>query len=127
MLASLIAAEVAYSIAGTPDQTERPHALPAEVVKAWEGVGAEVGWYATNASGRPQFYRDDGGGTEKVAAFRFAKWKAGAMIGLAQPQQAFVLDFTGTHMTDAGLKELIALENLESLDLSGTDCATILL
>jgi hypothetical protein len=100
---------------------ERPEPLSAEVRAAWERAGAVVGWMGREEAGLN--FRA-GAGEGKVGelpafSFEWGHWHAGVIPRLPAPRQRFGLDLGGARVTDAGLKELAALEQLRLLDLRG--------
>src|SRR5438132_7315058 len=90
-------------------------ALPAEIVTAWKKAGAEVGWMR---EGTFAFVPEKEGVDGDLPAFRFSLLKKGLLAKLPAPAAAFGLDLRETPTTDAELKELAGLENLQTLSLS---------
>ena len=98
---------------------ERSGPLPAAVRAAWERAGAVVGWMDREETGLN--FRAGEGKVGELPAFSFewGQWQAGVIARLPAPRQGFGLDLGGARVTDAGLKELAALEQLRLLDLRG--------
>ena len=120
--------------------------LPVVLVSVWKKAGASVGWIRVGGFG--QFGLSDvgisgsnfGKGSRglnfdvkgEMPAFSFSgsysshrrgstnKWELGFVADLPQPQTPFGLDLTGTTVTEAGLKELAGLKNLQALRLADT-------
>ncbi len=91
--------------------------LAAEVVAAWEKVGARSGWLA-----EPSHFRfGEKGKPGEVPAFWFKLWEPGVIGRLPQPARGFALCFQHTSLTDTGLKELAGLRSLRSLNLWCTE------
>ena len=55
-----------------------------------------------------------------MPAFSWSNWQAGVVGKLPAPEQGFGLDLSFTQVTDAGLKELAGLKQLQVLDLAHT-------
>jgi hypothetical protein len=100
-------------------QNPLPPHLPPDIVAAWIGAGAEVGWMR-RWSNPCAFFPETEGKAGDLPAFRFARWPAGRIAKLPAPASAFGLCVRGTEITDAGLKELAGLPQLEALDLTDT-------
>ena len=100
---------------------ELPQPLPAEIVKAWQEAGANVGWVRVNEYGFFEFVFEDAGKPGDVPTFHFAEWKAGVLGRLPPPAAGFGLSISGTKVTDAGLKELAGLTSLQTLVLNDTE------
>jgi internalin A len=95
--------------------------LPADVVAAWTGAGATGGWVVTNpADGWLLFHTGVVAEPGALPAFKFPKWRAGALDKLPQPAQPFGLDLNLTKVQDADLQELAGLKNLRWLNLCVT-------
>ena len=120
------------SIAQPGDQANKPtqvQELPAELVAAWKKAGAKVGWMTND-----MFFGEGAVGQKgDVPAFYFQVWTPGVVVNLPQPQTAFGLDLGGqlklsdkfagrnVTVTDAAVKELVGLKNLQSLNLGLTN------
>ncbi|HMF16003.1 MAG TPA: hypothetical protein VKE98_02300, partial [Gemmataceae bacterium] len=95
--------------------------LPASVRLAWEKAGAISGWMSQGRFGEWSFR--DGAGEGKAGelpVFGWSKWEAGLIPQLPAPKQSFGLHLMGSEVTDAGLKELAPLKQLELLGLAHT-------
>ena len=93
--------------------------LPREIVKAWRGIGANVGWMKMDlGDNAPQFQVE--GEIKAMKVFQFTEWKEGVLAKMPDPGAAFGLGLDETKMTDAGLKELAGLKSLQALYLAGT-------
>jgi Leucine-rich repeat (LRR) protein len=99
-----------------------PHAkpLPEAIVAAWKKAGAEVCWIRVGKFGSMRSLPEKEGVAYDLPALRFSAWKAGVLATLPAPEEAFALFLNGTHVTDAGLKELAGLKGLKTLSLRGT-------
>ena len=109
---------VVLYLAGDPAAAAPPKPLPEEVRTAWEKAGAQSGWLGVTGFRRLIFRP----GTEKaqegdVPTFKFYKWHPGELAKLPPPEAAFGLDLSNTKVTDAGLKELADLKQLQVLFL----------
>ena len=107
------------AIGRADEKQDGPKPLPPEIVKAWTDAGARVGWMPADDR-FPEFHEGEGEEGE-APAFRFTRWTAGIVAKLPSPQAAFGLDLSFTQVTDAGLKELAVLKNMQSLNLLGTN------
>lgn len=104
-------------LAVAPVTSQEPMAVPAKIVTAWKKAGAQVGWYGLNNLG----FRPGGKGKkEELPAFLFTKWKDGLLRDLPAPEQPFGLGLQGTSISDAGVKEIVGLKQLQSLNLGNT-------
>ncbi len=101
-------------------KTDPPKPLPENIVKAWKAARAEVGWLRPSPSDFPEFIREKEGKSGDLPAFSFRDWEEGRLAKLPVPAQAFGLSFTGTQVTDEGLKGLAGLKSLQVLYLAGT-------
>ena len=111
ILAVLASSGLSVFAAGGGDQKDPPKPLPPEIVKAWRDAGAVVGWMKVENDGFVRFVQEkvEAGA---ISAFRFFRWKEGALAKLPDPGTAFGLDLQDTQVTDAGLKELAGLKSL---------------
>ncbi len=101
------------------DKKEASEPLPREIVKAWRGIGANVGWMKMDlGDNRPTFQVE--GEIRGMTVFQFTKWKEGVLAKMPDPGAPFGLCLNGTKMTDAGLKEVAGLKSLQTLDVRGT-------
>jgi hypothetical protein len=91
--------------------------LPAKVVRAWQQAGAEAGWLRVEEHGGWWFFHplDESPRAGDMPGFRIRFWRAGFLSGLPAPQQPFGLDLGGAPVTDAELKELAGLKNLQKV------------
>jgi hypothetical protein len=114
--------------APTPDKDPAPlpadigqAPLPADLVAAWEKAGAVPGLISVNSWGFAFFHtgeiRTEAGKARDLPAF---SWKAVVLDKLPMPARPFGLYLEGKHVTDAGLKELAGLEQLQTLILVRT-------
>jgi hypothetical protein len=95
------------------DKLQTPKALPPEIVKAWTGVGAQLGWvqqqplmpYVTMYAAKPA------AGT--IPEFLFPRLQEGDVAKLPDPGTPFQLSIFGA--TNANLKEISSMKNLQSL------------
>ncbi len=92
-----------------------------EVIAAWEKAGAEFGWISVNQWGHLDWRS---GKAKPVAgappAFLFKVFPTGRLTALPPPEVPFGLRLNGHQVTDAGLKELAGLTQLQSLDFRET-------
>ncbi len=98
-------------------------ALPLDIIEAWQKAWADVGWMGVFENGWLSFFRDEKearayrGGENLLAtalrSFRFVHWTPGVIGNLPAPKAAFGLCLQRTQVTDAGLKELAGLKNLQ--------------
>jgi hypothetical protein len=101
------------------DKNEALKPLPRETLKAWRGIGANVGWMKMDlGDNRPTFQVE--GQTKGIIVFQFNEWKEGVLAKMPDPGAPFGLDLNLTNMTDEGLKELAGLKSLQALYLAGT-------
>jgi hypothetical protein len=98
---------------------EAPEQLPREIVKAWRGIGANVGWMKMDLGDNGPTFQVEGE-IRAMTVFQFSEWKEGVLAKMPDPGVAFGLDVNATKMTDAGLKELAGLKSLQALYLAGT-------
>jgi hypothetical protein len=97
------------------DKQQTPKPLWPEIVKAWTGVGAQVGWvqqqpltpYVTMYVAKPA------AGT--IPEFLFPRLQEGVGAKLPDPGTPFQLSVIGA--TNASLKEISSMKNLQSLIL----------
>src|SRR5262245_8147215 len=97
-------------------KTDKPKPLPEMIVTAWKAAGAEVGWLRLNKFDNLDFVAEKEGKPGDLPAFRFVNWQGGRLAKLPAPALAFGLDLHNSFVTDAGLKELARLKNLQTLD-----------
>ena len=98
------------------DKKEAPKPLPPEIVKAWRGIGANVGWMKMDlGDNAPKFQVE--GKIRAMTVFQFTEWKEGVLAKMPDPGAPFGLCLNLTKVTDAGLKELAGLKNLQALYL----------
>ena len=101
------------------DKKEAPKPLPREIVKAWRGIGANVGWMKMDLGDNgPEFQVE--GEIRAMTVFQFTEWKEGVLAKMPDPGAPFGLCLNLTKVTDAGLKELAGLKSLQALYLAGT-------
>ena len=106
----------AFAAEGT-DKKDEPKPLRPEIVKAWRDAGAEVGWMKRDEFGWGQFRESKIVETGAIPAFGFLMEEAKA-VKLPDPGLAFGLDLCGSPVSDTGLKELVGLSSLQSLNLT---------
>src|SRR5205823_2646582 len=106
-----------------PGQKAPPRPLPEDIVAAWKKAGAQVGWMriekrsvTLTSSGA----KEGKAGDVPVFYFGFFSWKDGLLAGLPGPERPFGLSLAGTTISDAGLKELAGLKQLQMLSLDRT-------
>jgi hypothetical protein len=105
------------------DEPKKPEPLPAEVVKAWEDAGAEVGWMMMDPKSGIVLFAErvaERDVVQAVPAFAFRNWKAGMVAKLPAPEKPFGLELSTDDVTDASIKELAVLKQLTSLELGST-------
>jgi internalin A len=113
-----------------PAKTEPAKPLPEEIVKAWKGAGAEVGWLPIRtgswaahqlawSQGTLEFVPEKQGQAGDLPAFSFqaGRWVDGRVGKLPAPVQAFGLNLFQSNVTDSGLKELAGLKSMQALNL----------
>ncbi len=101
------------------NEKEGSKPLPPEIVKAWRGIGANVGWMKMHlGDNRPKFEVE--GKARATTVFQFSEWKEGVLAKMPDPGAPFGLCLNSTKMTDAGLKQLAGLKSLQALYLAGT-------
>ncbi len=103
-----------------PAKTDVPQPLPQNIVTIWNAAGAEACWLRAGLAGSLSYVPENEGKPGDLPAFRFAVWHEGRLAKLPGPVPVFGLDLYRTQVTDAGLKELAALESLQVLDLGYT-------
>src|SRR5262245_45679699 len=101
-------------------QQSQPERLPQEVVDAWVKAGAKSGWIGLNEFYYPSFRMGEVGKSGEVPGFRFEEWKPMQLNQLPVPKQPFGLFLIFAPLTDSGLKELAAMKELHTLDLTQT-------
>jgi hypothetical protein len=107
-----------------PEHQEAPGPPAPEVVKAWRGAGAVVGWMKdvpprTGTYGFWEPWRDQSE-AGAVPAFRFPERDAGGVLAkLPDPGTAFGLDFHCGFYAGVTLKELAQRKGLRSLSIGG--------
>jgi Leucine-rich repeat (LRR) protein len=101
------------------DKNDAPKPLARETVKAWRGVGANVGWMKMELGDNRPTFQVEGQGSG-ITVFQFTEWKEGVLAKMPDPGMPFGLDLNLTKMTDQGLKELVGLKSLQALYLAGT-------
>jgi hypothetical protein len=115
-LTQLVAAAKEKPPAAEKIAEKHPGPLPDEVIKDWKRVGADVGWI-----GRDRFkfeeHRPADGKEGELPAFRFRQSRAGVVGQLRNPASAFGVDLADAKITDAELKEIAGLSNLQVLFL----------
>lgn len=91
------------------------------VLEAWKKAGAETGWMtATIEFGNQMFYGAGQRQKGDLIAFRFTGSPSAILKGLPQPDVPFGLSLRGAKVTDADLKALAPLKQLQALHLAGT-------
>src|SRR5258705_545277 len=81
--------------------------------------GARVGWMPAGRYGFANFRARVEGKKGEIPAFAFSRWTDGVVGKLPQPERPFGLNFRGTQVTEAGLKQLATLRQLQALSLLG--------
>ncbi len=101
------------------DKKEAPKPLSRETVRAWRGIGANVGWMKMGlVDNRPEFQVE--GEIRAMTVFHIPEWQEGVLAKMPDPGAPFGLCLNLTKVTDAGLKELAGLKSLRALYLAGT-------
>jgi hypothetical protein len=103
-----------------PGGKDAPKPLPKELVTAWEKAGAKAGWIRAGKYGYPEFIPGQSGQHGDLPAFRFVSWKGGVSPQLPAPEVPFGLDLSYIQITDAGLKELAGLKQLQAMSVGAT-------
>jgi hypothetical protein len=97
--------------------------LDSKVIKAW-GKLMQPGWYGADDFGDWRFFETKPSDPTAVPAFRWpafgAGFEPGSLEKLPAPAAPFSLDLFASGITDAGLKDLARLDNLQALNLTGT-------
>jgi internalin A len=104
-------------------EAEKPfRAIEKKTKAAWREAGAEVGWMRADKFGELQFLPENKDMAGDLPAFKFSTWKDGLLAKLPAPAAAFGLDLYmgGFYVTDAAMKELAGLKNLQILNLDST-------
>src|SRR5258708_755794 len=99
---------------------EPPKPLPKETVMEWKQAGAEVGWMRLDDFEFLERLPENEGKPGDLPTFKFYPWKAGVLAKLSAATEPFGLDLSHTRITNAGLRELAGLKNLQALSLYGT-------
>ena len=103
---------------GAGDDASQPAAA---VTAAWRKAGAEIGWMdASIEFGNHMFYGAVQRTKGDLVAFRLADSQSATLKGLPQPDFPFGLSLRGPKVTDADLKELAPLKQLQALHLAET-------
>jgi RNA polymerase sigma factor (sigma-70 family) len=102
-----------------------PKEIDPKVIESWKKAGATLGWSGRNEFGSVQFFEEKPKDIVCLPAFGLPRFEPGVIAKLPAPAVPFALAFRTEgieelHVTDAGLKELAGLENLQSLALGGT-------
>jgi hypothetical protein len=98
---------------------EKLRRLPEEVVKQWRAAGAAVGWLCVGEYGFIEFVGESRAKAGDLPGFRFPTWPGdGVTEKLPDPGVPFGVNLSDSRITDAGLKILTQLKNLQVLDLS---------
>src|SRR5205085_58971 len=87
---------------------------------AWEKAGAKAGWMRINQFGFVDIINSKESKPGDLPTFAFPSWKDGVLPKLPAPEGPFGLYLFRTPITDAGLKELTGLKQLQALYLGGT-------
>jgi len=109
--------------APVPRVSEKP--VSEKIVRAWRDAGADVRWVTTSG------LWDDKPTPGCRVGFRFHGWVEGRFDEFPAPDAPFHLSVSfpwpgderkgvSREITDAGLKELVRFQNLQSLDVFGT-------
>lgn len=91
-----------------------------EVIVDWEKAGATSGRMGLKSFIISVFHNEAKGLTDEVPGFRFNSWENGIGTNLPVPAELFGLQLYYPKMTDAEMKELVDLKNLNALDLFRT-------
>ena len=99
-------------------KNDQPKPLPKEIVEAWKAAGAVVGWMQLDDFGRSQWLPEGNGVAGALPVFSFPSWPEGQLAKLPVPAAPFGLYLESPKgLTDAGLKELTGLKDLQELTL----------
>src|SRR5271166_5815772 len=72
------------------DKKEAPEPLPREIVKAWRGIGANVGWMKMDLGDNgPEFQVESK--ARATTVFQFTQWKEGVLAKIPDPGAPFGL------------------------------------
>lgn len=105
-----------------------PKPVPPEIVQTWRNAGANYGWMNMNlhlnrhvfvAEGEARITDNWWDRTSGMPVFQFPVWQEGALAKLPDPGVPFGLCLNLSNVTDAGLKELDGLKNLQALYIAG--------
>jgi hypothetical protein len=123
---AVLALMAAFAAAKPDRDKDEPKPLPAAVVKAWKDAGARVGWMNLEPLGYSQFWepdKDDEAKAGAVAAFHLRPTEEGRLnLPGGDPGQSFGLEIRCCRqLTDAHLKALAPLQNLQILNLAYTE------
>jgi RNA polymerase sigma factor (sigma-70 family) len=99
-----------------------PKEIDPKVSESWKKAGAILGWYGRNEFGYGQFFEEKPKDLVCLPAFGLPRFDPGVIAKLPAPAVPFALalrteGIAELEITDAGLKELVGLENLQSLDV----------
>ena len=103
-----------------PAKTDSANPSADPIVTVWQEAGAEIGWLRVETSGFLAFVPENEGKPGDLPAYRFLGWVEGRLAKMPAPAPAFALFLSQTAVTDAGLKELAGLKNLQALELYQT-------
>jgi internalin A len=119
VLAVLASCALIVYASANDEKNEALKPLPRETLKAWRGIGANVGWMKMDlGDNRPTFQVE--GQTKGITVFQFNEWKEGVLAKMPDPGAPFGLGLSLTKMTDEGLKELAGLKSLQAVYIAGT-------
>ena len=119
MLAVLASCGLDVFAGADADKKEAPKPLPREIVKAWRGIGANVGWMKMDLGDNGPTFQVEGE-IRGMTVFQFTEWKEGVLAKMPDPGVPFGLCLNLTKVTDAELKELAGLKSLQAMYLAGT-------
>ena len=125
VLSLLLTCGVAASAGLAADKKELPKPLPPDVIKAWSGADAVVGWMKDIPPDPDSGYSYWEPWREEVEAgaipaFRFPREKGAAVDKLPDPGVAFGLTYRCRAVETDWLKKLAGLKNLKSLNIGGS-------
>src|SRR6476646_7418116 len=98
LVASLAACGPSVAGGQPPAKADPPKPLPKEVVAAWTGAGAEVGWMRADRFGLLRVVPEKDGKDGDLPAFKIAPWKDSLLPKLPAPAVAFGLDLFGSEV-----------------------------
>jgi len=106
-----------------PTAPVAPKPLSPALVAAWENAGFQAGWMGLHKRTGVHMFSEnleDLDSSKAVPAYKTRIWKTAILESLPAPTMAFGLGLSlNNQITDAALKEVVKLQHLTSLDLTG--------